>query len=144
MHPRDLSKFIDSCYTFSDYILRIKQLNLDGELKEKFANAMNRFAYVYHLIIEDAIQTQTRLVQSVEAELLEIGFNMSEEARELNALESQERIIKDTQFYIYFFFPEIDIETLDLATFCNEERAATPSYLVVRAADCQVVRLLGR
>ena len=108
---------------FSDYILRIKQLNLDGELKEKFANAMNRFAYVYHLIIEDAIQTQTRLVQSVEAELLEIGFNMSEEARELNALESQERIIKDTQLYIYFFFPEIDIETLDLATFCQRGKS---------------------
>lgn len=123
MHPRDLSKFIDSCYTFSDYILRIKQLNLDGELKEKFANAMNRFAYVYHLIIEDAIQTQTRLVQSVEAELLEIGFNMSEEGRELNALESQERIIKDTQLYIYFFFPEIDIETLDLATFCQRGKS---------------------
>ena len=71
---------------------------------------MNRFAYVYHLIIEDAIQTQTRLVQSVEAELLEIGFNMSEEARELNALESQERIIKDTQLYIYFFFPELTLK----------------------------------
>lgn len=84
---------------------------------------MNRFAYVYHLIIEDAIQTQTRLVQSVEAELLEIGFNMSEEARELNALESQERIIKDTQLYIYFFFPEIDIETLDLATFCQRGKS---------------------
>lgn len=119
MHPKDLSKFIDSCYTFSDYILRIKQLDLDGELKEKFTNAMKRFAYVYHLIIEDAIQTQTRLAQPVEAELLEIGFNMSEEARELNASESQERIIKDTQLYIYFFFPEIDIETLDLATFCQ-------------------------
>ncbi|WP_127058612.1 hypothetical protein [Veillonella ratti] len=119
MHPRDLSKFIDACYTFSDYILRIKQLDLDGELKAKFANAMNRFAGVYHLIIEDAIQTQTRLAQPVEAELLEIGYNMSEEARELDATESQERIIKDTQLYIYFFFPEIDIETLDLATFCQ-------------------------
>jgi|GEM_PF-6911361 len=122
MYPRDLSKFIDSCYTFSDYILRIKQLDLDGELKAKFANAMNRFAYVYHLIVEDAIQTQTRLAQPVEAELLEIGFNMSEEARELNALESQERIIIDTQLYIYFFFPEIDIETLDLADFCRRGR----------------------
>lgn len=122
MHPKDLSKFIDSCYTFSDYILRIKELDLDGDLKEKFANAMNRFAYVYHLIIEDAIQTQTRLAQPVEAELLEIGFNMSEEARELNATESQERIIKDTQLYIYFFFPEIDIETLDLADFCRRGR----------------------
>lgn len=122
MHPRDLSKFIEACYTFSDYIFRIKQLDLDGELKEKFTNAMNRFAYVYHLIIEDAIQTQTRLAQPVEAELLEIGFNMSEEARELNVLESQERIIKDTQLYIYFFFPEIDIETLDLADFCRRGR----------------------
>lgn len=122
MHPKDLSKFIDSCYTFSDYIFRIKQLDLDGELKAKFANAMNRFAYVYHLIIEDAIQTQTRLSQTVEAELLEIGFNMSEEARELDAIESQERIIKDTQLYIYFFFPEIDIETLDLADFCRRGR----------------------
>lgn len=119
MHPKDLSKFIDSCYTFSDYILRIKQLDLDGELQVKFANAMNRFAYVYYLIVEDAIQTQTRLSQPVEAELLEIGYNMSEEARELNAIESQEQIIKDTQLYIYFFFPEIDIETLDLAIFCQ-------------------------
>lgn len=122
MHPKDLSKFIDSCYTFSNYILRIKQLDLDGELKKKFANAMKRFAYVYHLIIEDAIQTQTRLSQSVEAELLEIGFNMSEEARELDASESQDRIIKDIQLYIYFFFPEIDIETLDLADFCRRGR----------------------
>ena len=48
---------------------------------------------------------------------------MSEEARELNALESQERIIKDTQLYIYFFFPEIDIETLDLATFCQRGKS---------------------
>lgn len=124
MHPKDLSKFIDACYTFSDYILRIKELDLDDGLKEKFISAMNRFSYVYHLIVEDAIQTQTRLSQDVEAELLEIGFNMSEEARELGDIVSQESITKDTQLYIYFFFPEIDIEKLDLADFCRRGKTS--------------------
>lgn len=121
MHPHDLSKFIDACYTFSDYITRIKELDIDDELKACFTSAMNRFAGVYHLIVEDAIQTQTRLPQSVETELLEICYNISEDAGGMEDKANQERITKDMQMYIYFFFPEIDIEKLDLADFCRRE-----------------------
>lgn len=42
------------------------------------------------------------------------------------------------------FFRKLTLKHSIWRLFANEERAATPSYLVVRAADCQVVRLLGR
>lgn len=122
MKPEVLNKFLDSCDQLSDYIYRIKAEGFFEELKEDLIPFIQRFARVYHLIIVDAIQTQKRLPDKIEDAMIYTAFNVSEEANNLGIHDLQKHIGEDVKLYIYNFFPEIDIETLDLAEFCRRSQ----------------------
>lgn len=119
MNQEVLNKFLDSCNQLCDYIYRIKAEGFYEELREDIIPFMQRFARVYHLIIVDSIQTQKRLPEKIEEAMIYTAFNVSEEANNLGIHDLQAYIIEDVKLYIYNFFPEIDIETLDLEDFCQ-------------------------